>query len=110
MKSKTQLTADATTRQVPEEVRPAKGSLLVPVPKLGLSVAEAAVSVGLSVWVVRQAIGRGELKAKRAGHQQVVLPDDLSRWLQNLDAVTPSASYSQRYRAASLKKLRERAA
>lgn len=80
--------------------------LLVPIPKLGLSIAEAAAAVGLSVWAIRQAVGRGELRAKKTGRSQVVLPSDLLEWLQGLDSVTPSASYSQKYRAASLKALR----
>jgi hypothetical protein len=74
-----------------------------PQDRLAYNLREAAAVVGVSLWVIRVAVGRSQLKAKRVGGVQIVTPEAIHAWLESLEDVTPSKSYSKAYRAKSLK-------
>ena len=92
----------STNKKSPE----APSIVCLPV-KHAYTIEEVEAVTGFSVWTIRLAIGRGELKAKRfsRGGTQVVLPADLYKWLGSLEDVPPSKSYSKAYRAKTLKQL-----
>ena len=55
-----------------------------PIPRLGLSPAEVAESVGIGEKAVRQAIASGELISARIGTRYVVQPEEVRAWLTDL--------------------------
>ena len=55
-----------------------------PTHRLGLSVAESCQVSGIGRTKIYQAIGAGELIAKKAGSRTIILPKHLAAYLDNL--------------------------
>jgi hypothetical protein len=52
--------------------------------RLSVSPEEASALTGIGLTSIREAISRGDLKAKKHGRRTIVLPDDLRVWLKTL--------------------------
>jgi hypothetical protein len=52
--------------------------------RLSVSSEEASALTGIGLTSFREAIRRGDLKAKKHGRRTIVLPDDLRVWLKTL--------------------------
>jgi excisionase family DNA binding protein len=59
--------------------------------RLGLSVPEVAVALGISVRSVWKLIACGALRAKKAGRRTIVELDGVKAYLANLPAAGPDA-------------------
>jgi excisionase family DNA binding protein len=64
---------------------------LLPPPR-GLRIVEAARYAGVTTWFIRQAIWKGQLKARRCGRFVIILRDELDSFLENQPAVEPSSA------------------
>jgi len=70
---------DTTFNQLPDE----SGALLAP-GRVALSVAEAAIAVGLSQRTLWTHIRAGNIRAARVGSRVLILKSDLEAWLSGL--------------------------
>jgi excisionase family DNA binding protein len=52
--------------------------------RLAVSPEEASALTGIGLTSIREAISRGDLKAKKHGRRTIILPDDLKVWLKAL--------------------------
>lgn len=59
---------------------------------IAYSIAEAIAKSGSSKTSIYQAIGRGELRARKNGRRTVILRGDLESWLANLPTYSPRAA------------------
>jgi hypothetical protein len=59
-----------------------------------LNLADASKYAGVSQWTLSEAIMTGNLPAKWAGRNRIVLVKDVDVWLDSLDNVEPSTAPS----------------
>ena len=59
-----------------------------------LNLADASKYAGVSQWTLSEAIMTGNLPAKWAGRNRIVLVKDVDGWLDSLDNVEPSTAPS----------------
>jgi hypothetical protein len=59
-----------------------------------LNLADASRYAGVSQWTLSEAIMNGDLPAKWAGRNRIMLVTDLNVWLDSLDTVQPSSAPS----------------
>lgn len=71
----------------------------ITMPPLSLNVLEAAHATGLPPYAIREAIGNGSLRGRRAGRTYIVLLSDLQHWVETLDEVQPSPCFLKRAEA-----------
>jgi len=65
-------------------------------PPLSLNVLEAAHATGLPPYTIREAIGNGSLRGRKAGRTYIVLVSDLQHWVETLDEVQPTPCFLKR--------------
>jgi excisionase family DNA binding protein len=63
---------------------------------LAMNVQDAARIVDVPTFHLRECIGNGSLRARRAGRTYVVTLRDLEQWLESLDEVEPSPCFLKR--------------
>ncbi len=65
---------------------PKSGRSPEPTLKLGLSIDESCVASGIGRTKIYEAIGSGQLIAKKAGRRTIILPKHLEAYLESLPA------------------------
>ena len=70
------------------------------VTKVGLSVDEACQASGIKRTKLYEAMGSGELIAKKAGRRTIILPEHLKDYLENLPAAVFASGEADPDRAA----------
>jgi hypothetical protein len=73
----------------------------VTIQPLALNLLDAAKIIGVSSWTLRESILLGNLRAKKAGRNHIILISELHRWLDGLDDVESSNAPSILQRKAA---------
>jgi hypothetical protein len=73
---------------------PAPDNVQVFLQPRSLNLADASKYAGVSQWTLSEAIMTGNLPAKWAGRNRIVLVKDVDAWLDSLDNVEPSTAPS----------------
>ena len=69
-------------------------------PKLGLTIDEACQASGIKRTKLYEAMGSGELIAKKVGRRTIILPEHLKDYLENLPAAVFASGEADPDRAA----------
>jgi hypothetical protein len=80
---------------------PAPDGVQVYLQPRSLNLADASKYAGVSQWTLSEAIMKGNLPAKWAGRNRIVLVKDVDAWLDSLDNVEPSTAPSIQKRSRS---------
>ena len=73
--------------QKPDPLNPPR-VLTARVPKLALTIAEAAQSLGLSERTIESMVKKGELPVRRVGRRVLLPVDALRKWINDIDGVS----------------------
>jgi hypothetical protein len=64
--------------------------------RLAVSCEEASALSGIGLTSIREAVARGDLKARKHGTRTVILPEDLKAWLKTLPPVIGKKTVSEK--------------